>query len=83
MATETLPELLPCPFCGGTNLEFHLYPGGCPDGFIQCSDCTTCGPESEATHEAAAASWNAREAVPADADALEKAMRVRRLPGGP
>ncbi len=32
-------RLLPCPYCGSTNLSHHYV-------YIQCDDCLMCGPKS-------------------------------------
>jgi Lar family restriction alleviation protein len=64
-------ELLPCPFCGGSDLQFHY---GDIDGWIAHVECTDCdemkGPMSECKydeqHEAAADAaerWNRRAAL--------------------
>jgi len=62
-----MPELKPCPFCGGTNLAS-------PPGIavIVCGGCQAAGPigtphpRSDAlTHLAGATKWNRRPAEPA------------------
>jgi hypothetical protein len=35
-------ELLPCPFCGSTNLRTHHIAAGCRP--IECADCWAIGP---------------------------------------
>lgn len=57
----------PCPFCGGSNIRVHIYAdvpiGGEPDGFAQCHDCSTTGPNAKTESDAIAA-WNRRAAAP-------------------
>lgn len=38
-----LRKLPPCPFCGGTDIK--EYPSGDGEVFIQCADCSACGPD--------------------------------------
>jgi hypothetical protein len=58
---EPLPKdsLLPCPWCGGDNLETFLTREA--DGvieYVQCMDCTSCGPDhKEGRH------WNKQPAM--------------------
>lgn len=56
MAIKERKELLPCPFCGGTNLCELGYDGLV---FIGCHTCATCGPSGE-DEEQAAELWNRR-----------------------
>lgn len=56
MTNETL---LPCPFCGGTNLRAMLRHY---QHEIDCVDCNISGP-SASKKELAAEKWNTRQAV--------------------
>jgi Lar family restriction alleviation protein len=51
--------LKPCPFCGGTELTMSKNDG---DRFIQCTTCTTTGPNGSDC-ESAEIQWNQREAA--------------------
>ena len=62
-------KLLPCPFCGGTNLRV------CTGEYVHCPDCGTDGPfficmkgDEDHTAEAIAA-WNRR--TPSDSNGGE------------
>lgn len=56
-------DLLPCPFCGSTNLYYDFT---CSQGFIRCGECECTGPcDDEAADpicsvDAAYATWNRR-----------------------
>lgn len=56
-------HLLPCPFCGSTNLRY-VFTGS--QGYIECNECGTEGPCDERAAdprcdiEAAQAAWNRR-----------------------
>ena len=52
-----MPELKPCPFCGGKELSVISVLG--EDYYVECSSCTTCGPSGE-TYEEAIEAWNRR-----------------------
>lgn len=57
MSTE---ELKLCAFCGETiDLHVHVYPD---DAYVQCGECTTCGPDG-GTREGAIIKWNTRAAA--------------------
>lgn len=61
--TKTLSEaerLLPCPFCGGSNLHLN----GQFDHWVKCTDCGTEGPYYKNADKAKAA-WNLRSPVSA------------------
>lgn len=53
-------KLMPCPFCGGTNLEVGRW--GDYRLTVACSDCEFDGPEA-ITPEGAMEKWNGRPAV--------------------
>ena len=61
-----MTDLLPCPFCGSTNLRYE-FAGS--QGYICCDDCGTQGPCDEQAadpicdHDAAYAAWNRRPAA--------------------
>lgn len=51
-----MSELLPCPFCGSDNLKEYIWRDGDETvDYIQCSDCTACGPDHKGSHH-----WNTR-----------------------
>lgn len=58
-----MADLLPCPFCGSTNLRYE-FAGS--QGYIQCDECGTEGPCDERAAdphcdiEAAEGAWNRR-----------------------
>lgn len=58
-------NLLPCPFCGSTNLR-HEFSGS--QGYIECNECGTQGPCDERAadpicdQDAGCAAWNRRAA---------------------
>ena len=83
MTKTDMPELLPCPFCGG-KADMRREP--CPDGggyfaFIQCRDCRakgadtyySAGNDCPQTYQGRRDDWNAR-AVTFDADLIEQAI---------
>lgn len=61
-----MADLLPCPFCGSTNLRYE-FAGS--QGYIQCDECGTQGPCDERAAdphcdiEAAEGAWNRRLAA--------------------
>ena len=52
-----MSDLLPCPFCGGTDIKYYAHNDG--DNYHQCADCTTIGPNG-ADQESAVYQWNNR-----------------------
>ena len=79
-------DLLPCPFCGGTNITDESYWIASPVewfGKFKCNDCVTDGPLSEFKYDDRAeavadarAMWNRRAPVSAGkVKALESALR--------
>lgn len=63
-------QLLPCPFCGSTNVGLHYkYLESKPANFITCQDCIADGPAVVA--EIAAAAWNTRVQLPEVREAVE------------
>lgn len=60
--TTNNEALLPCPFCGeASDLNVHVYGNGEDDAYVQCRECTTCGPDG-GDREGAIAKWNHRAA---------------------
>lgn len=57
---ENRESLLPCPWCGGTDIRLYQCGiGGERVGYMQCYDCTSCGPDHiKGRH------WNKRFAQP-------------------
>ena len=77
-----MTDLLPCPFCGSTNLR-HEFAGS--QGFIECNECGTAGPCDERAadpicdFEAAVAAWNRRptfQPVPVSERLPEPSVKV-------
>lgn len=58
---DALREALePCPFCGeSSDLTVHVYGNGEDDAYVQCRECTTCGPDG-GDRAGAIAKWNHR-----------------------
>lgn len=62
-----MSDLLPCPFCGSSNLRYELASS---QGYICCDECGTMGPCDEQAAdphcdiEAAEVAWNRRPAQP-------------------
>jgi Lar family restriction alleviation protein len=55
-------ELLPCPFCGESDFEFHNLPADAADTtpwFVLCRSCEANGPRGETKVEAITR-WNTR-----------------------
>ena len=83
--------LLPCPFCGGTDL---YWPYGTDPAVVKCGGKGGCGAESgvgdEQTKEAAIAAWNRRAALeeagnaepaPTGQPKFKRGDRVRKIRG--
>lgn len=68
---DTQPDaLLPCPFCGeAKDLTIYVYGSGEDDAYVQCRECTTCGPDG-GDRAGAIAKWNHR----AELDRLRQAQ---------
>ena len=70
-----MTDLLPCPFCGSTNLRYE-FAGS--QGYICCDDCGTQGPCDEQAadptcdHDAAYAAWNRRDPATPKPDIIPK-----------
>lgn len=57
-------NLLPCPFCGGTNAKLRTH-SLAPMSWVSCVDCGLEAPtETGVTDEAAVAYWNCRAPSP-------------------
>lgn len=58
---DALREALePCPFCGeSSDLTVHVYGNGDDDAYVQCRECTTCGPNG-GDRAGAITKWNHR-----------------------
>ena len=55
-----MPELLPCPFCGSTDLRYDGYWCTDFDGFyVRCLNCDSAG-SPKGTKKAARKAWNTR-----------------------
>lgn len=66
--TEQEHALLPCPFCGGANIEIQTSTPDREDTptHLMCADCGAAGPwsyERGGSYTVAAAFWNARAAL--------------------
>lgn len=74
-------NLLPCPFCGSTNLR-HEFSGS--QSYIECNECGTQGPRDEwaadpiCDQDAGCAAWNRRAA---DRAQRQPVPVSERLPG--
>lgn len=57
--SETVPELLLCPFCGSGEIKHSIYMSA---GCMECENCGCIGPEVTPDYdiEAAAKAWNTR-----------------------
>lgn len=55
----TVMDMIPCPFCGSSDLRVHVYRGEEPEAFVQCHNCATCGP-SGTDKDHAIERWNTR-----------------------
>lgn len=67
-------NLLPCPFCGGTNV--HTYDNG-HEEWLKCDDCDAAGPYTKADADAGLSlkeAWN-RRVLPQDVVNLVIAAR--------
>lgn len=62
-----MPELKPCPFCGGQAFSYHIpphkhflvdFPDHTGSGYVECGLCTAV--LSAETEEAAIEAWNRR-----------------------
>lgn len=54
-----MTELKPCPFCGGTPVEFSIYAGKLPIFGVECEDCEAARVSDESL-DGARSFWNAR-----------------------
>lgn len=54
-------RLMPCPFCG-ENSDLHVYEHYDDDAYVQCRECTTCGPDG-GDFAGAVIKWNTRAAL--------------------
>lgn len=69
-------DLLPCPFCGGT--EIHIDDNGYEE-WLQCVGCNAAGPYTEDDAEAGVSlkeAWNRRSVPPSVRDFLGKMQGV-------
>ena len=74
LPVNALDELLPCPFCGGEQMQLSGPSGwGDPDVFWQCITCTTTGPNGN-DRESATIQWNTREVLDATTERLREAL---------
>jgi hypothetical protein len=56
-ASQRKVRLLPCPFCGSTDLHLGL-------SFVECNECRAYGPNCE-LYETPEHAWNRRASAPA------------------
>lgn len=48
-----MSKLKPCPFCGSSKVEFwRIHEHGGLDGYVQCRDCWSQGPQEDAPKQA-------------------------------
>lgn len=60
MSEEKKPELLPCPFCGGTETKEQRTGVDDECVFIQCITCEAGGPTSFPRQDNDSVTWNTR-----------------------
>jgi Lar family restriction alleviation protein len=64
---ELSRELLPCPFCGGTDIDTHFSLDGAGNVTTGCMTCGASGPETATPDESKGAeAWNRRAALSDD-----------------
>lgn len=75
-----MSELLPCPFCGSSNVAMTLSTAY----WVCCLECEADGPPHEDAEAEAVAAWNRRAAATARTEArreaLEEAAKVAETP---
>jgi Lar family restriction alleviation protein len=64
-----MSELKSCPHCGSANTKVHVYKGEVPDAFVQCHDCSSCGPSGDG-EDGAIEAWD-RRTQPAPVTSVE------------
>lgn len=75
-------NLLPCPFCGSTNLR-HEFSGS--QSYIECNECGTQGPRDEwaadpiCDQDAGCAAWNRRAADRAQRQPVPVSERLHQM----
>jgi Lar family restriction alleviation protein len=69
--TKISEELLPCPFCGSTDIDVNSA-GGENAAFCNCNDCGVCQDyDNKWTKAEAISAWNLRTSPPPSGDAGE------------
>lgn len=73
-----MPELKPCPFCGGTRIESRMVYNDRPFWTVECLDCEACCGWQSMEESEAVTAWNKRadttdESNPCDATPLPTA----------
>ena len=56
-------DLLPCPFCGGDNLQTGSGWMGHPEGYVHCRECGGHIGRTRSRKHAAIKAWNTRSEV--------------------
>lgn len=69
ISAEEKEKLLPCPFCGGTNIHYDFWMNGNGDQGPGCMDCDACADSVKA--------WNTR-ATPNPAPEVVEALKEAR-----
>lgn len=63
--TEPKIELLPCPFCGSTNVRLYDYAGdesvSRGESYVFCLNCKAKGPNVEGYYHGGIGPWNMRK----------------------
>ena len=67
--SEGAAALKPCPFCGGADIREYTHDG---IQFMQCNDCTSCGPDHKAGRH-----WNVRHDALSEAEEKLASLETR------
>jgi hypothetical protein len=79
MSNEQLTELLPCPFCGGTETKEQRTGADDECVFIQCITCEAGGPTSFPRQDNDTPTWNSRLSSPSPVVSAEEVKTLGAL----